>query len=44
VIRRTEMSEPIEPTESGEWTEDDLKGDDIHPHAPGDDEPEDGEQ
>jgi hypothetical protein len=37
---------PIEPIESefGEWTEDDLKGNDIHPHAPGDDEPEDGEQ
>jgi hypothetical protein len=30
------MSEP------SEWTEDDLKGNDIHPHAPGDD--EDGEQ
>lgn len=35
------MSEPVE---SGEWTEDDLKGNDIHPHAPGDDEPEDDEQ
>lgn len=32
------MSEP------NEWTEDDLKGIDIHPYAPGDDEPEDGEQ
>jgi hypothetical protein len=41
VIRRAEMSEP---TESGEWTKDDLKGNDIHPYAPGDDEPEDGEQ
>jgi len=38
------MSEPIEPADVGEWTGDDLKGADVHPQAPGDDdEPEGGE-
>lgn len=34
------MSEPQDPPTPVEWTEDDLRGADVHPQPPGDDEPE----
>jgi hypothetical protein len=36
------MSEPVEP--DTEFTEDDLKGADVHPQPPGDDPPGDDEE